>query len=59
MTEPKGGTRKQQSVKNGSATVPLSALENVAESFFRQADRKRSKQLGKPFKNRYPRSKEA
>ena len=54
MAEPKGNPQKKE-----SAVVPtLGALENVAKSFFRQADGKRAKRLGKPFKDRYPQRKE-
>ena len=51
MTKP-SSTRNSKAGKNGSAPS-LGALEDAVKSLFRQADRKRDKRLGKPFKDRY------
>ena len=51
MTEP-NSTRNSKDGKNDSAPS-LGAMEDAVKSLFRQADRKRSKRLGKPFKDRY------
>ena len=53
----RSNTRKSEPVKN-SSKPSLVAMEDVAKSFFRKADRARAKQLGRPFKDQYPRREE-
>ena len=50
MTRPK--TAKPEESKNGTAPS-MSAMEDAVKSLFRQADKKRDKRLGRPFKDRY------
>ena len=51
----KNGKLKAEPSKT-ARTPTLATLEDMARSFFRQADMKRAKRLGKPFVDRYPAS---